>query len=172
MLLAFLSFLALFLLARFIYSRIPKSSDKKKNPTVLPTPENNAYDADIIIVGAGVIGSTLSSAFGKMKKRVICIERDMTEPDRIVGELLQPGGVGKLKKLGLEQCVEGIDSPHVQGYGVFYENEKVQLEYPNITGEAEKPTGRSFHYGRFIMNLRKAAKQEETYVCFLYCLIL
>lgn len=30
------------------------------------------------------------------------IERDMTEPDRIVGELLQPGGYLKLMELGLE----------------------------------------------------------------------
>ena len=30
------------------------------------------------------------------------IERDLTEPDRIVGELLQPGGYLKLMELGLE----------------------------------------------------------------------
>jgi squalene monooxygenase len=30
------------------------------------------------------------------------IERDLTEPDRIVGELLQPGGYLKLIELGLE----------------------------------------------------------------------
>lgn len=30
------------------------------------------------------------------------IERDLTEPDRIVGELLQPGGYLKLIDLGLE----------------------------------------------------------------------
>jgi squalene monooxygenase len=30
------------------------------------------------------------------------IERDLTEPDRIVGELLQPGGYLKLIELGLQ----------------------------------------------------------------------
>lgn len=30
------------------------------------------------------------------------IERDLTEPDRIVGELLQPGGYLKLVELGIE----------------------------------------------------------------------
>lgn len=35
-------------------------------------------------------------------RRVSLIERDMSEPDRIVGELLQPGGYNALKKLGLE----------------------------------------------------------------------
>ena len=35
-------------------------------------------------------------------RTVHVIERDLTEPDRIVGELLQPGGYLKLVELGLE----------------------------------------------------------------------
>lgn len=35
-------------------------------------------------------------------RRVHVIERDLTEPDRIVGELLQPGGYLKLMELGLQ----------------------------------------------------------------------
>jgi squalene monooxygenase len=35
-------------------------------------------------------------------RRVHVIEKDLTEPDRIVGELLQPGGYLKLIELGLE----------------------------------------------------------------------
>lgn len=35
-------------------------------------------------------------------RRVRVIERDLTEPDRIVGELLQPGGYLRLVELGLE----------------------------------------------------------------------
>ena len=35
-------------------------------------------------------------------RRVQVIERDLSEPDRIVGELLQPGGYLKLIELGLE----------------------------------------------------------------------
>lgn len=31
----------------------------------------------------------------------IIIERDLSEPDRIVGELLQPSGYSALKELGL-----------------------------------------------------------------------
>lgn len=33
---------------------------------------------------------------------MLVIERDLTEQDRIVGELLQPGGYLKLIELGLE----------------------------------------------------------------------
>lgn len=35
-------------------------------------------------------------------RKVHVIERDLTEPDRIVGELLQPGGYLKLIELGIE----------------------------------------------------------------------
>ncbi|VAH94551.1 hypothetical protein VPH35_067119 [Triticum aestivum] len=40
-------------------------------------------------------------------RRVHVIERDLTEPDRIVGELLQPGGYLKLIELGLQECCVG-----------------------------------------------------------------
>ncbi|XP_044382183.1 uncharacterized protein [Triticum aestivum] len=39
----------------------------------------------------------------KDDRRVHVIERDLTEPDRIVGELLQPGGYLKLIELGLQE---------------------------------------------------------------------
>lgn len=42
-------------------------------------------------------------------RRVHVIERDLNEPDRIVGELLQPGGYLKLIELGLE----GMDQSRV-----------------------------------------------------------
>ncbi|KAA8545717.1 hypothetical protein F0562_020833 [Nyssa sinensis] len=48
---------------------------------------------------------------------VLVIERDLTEPDRIVGELLQPGGYLKLIELGLEDCVNEIDAQRVLGCG-------------------------------------------------------
>ncbi|KAK9910170.1 hypothetical protein M0R45_034143 [Rubus argutus] len=51
---------------------------------------------DIIIVGAGVVGSALAYTLGKDGRGVHVIERDLTEPDRIVGELLQPGGYLRL----------------------------------------------------------------------------
>ena len=41
---------------------------------------------------------------------MLLLERDLTQPDRRVGELLQPGGYLMLKRLGLESCVDGIDS--------------------------------------------------------------
>ena len=55
-----------------------------------------------MIVGAGVLGSAMAAVLARDGRRVTIIERDLREPDRIVGELLQPGGYRALKELGLE----------------------------------------------------------------------
>jgi squalene monooxygenase len=59
------------------------------------------HEADIVIVGAGIVGCAAAVAFGKQGRSVILLERSLKEPDRIVGELLQPGGVQALENLGL-----------------------------------------------------------------------
>ena len=59
-------------------------------------------EPEIIIVGSGIMGSALGAVLGKDGRRVTIFERDLKEPDRIVGEFLQPGGVKALKQLGLE----------------------------------------------------------------------
>ena len=60
------------------------------------------HEGDIVVVGAGIAGCALAVAFGNQGRSVILLERSLKEPDRIVGELLQPGGVAALEKLGLE----------------------------------------------------------------------
>lgn len=55
----------------------------------------------MIVVGSGVLGSTMATVLARDGRRVTLIERDMGEPDRIIGELLQPGGCEVLEKLGL-----------------------------------------------------------------------
>ena len=119
----------------------------------LPKPSITNKDYDIIIVGAGIAGCALGSVLAKANKKVLVIERDMSEPDRIIGELLQPGGVQHLKDLGLGHCLEGIEAATVKGYQVFYRDETVHLPYPQVEG-------RAFHYGRFIMNLRRACEKD------------
>ncbi len=64
-------------------------------PSVAPEP-------DVLIVGAGVLGSAMAAVLARDGKKVTVVERDLKEPDRIVGELLQPGGYRALKDLGLE----------------------------------------------------------------------
>jgi squalene monooxygenase len=113
-------------------------------------------DCDAIIVGAGILGCSLAVTLAKQGRRVVLIERDMSEPDRIVGELLQPGGVKALTDLGLRDCLEGIDAIPEYGYQVMYRDEKVLIPY--IGADEESRQGRSFHHGRFITNLRGAVK--------------
>ena len=106
------------------------------------------------------------------------LEKSLKQPDRIVGELLQPGGVEALKKLGLLDCLEGIDAIKVEGYEVIYYGTGVEIPYPENSVEqpigqqrleenekldqakSRRPEGRSFHHGRFIQKLREAAMLE------------
>ncbi|GJN08567.1 hypothetical protein PR202_ga26505 [Eleusine coracana subsp. coracana] len=111
---------------------------------------------DVIIVGAGVAGSALAYTLGKDGRRVHVIERDLTEPDRIVGELLQPGGYLKLIELGLQDCVEEIDAQRVLGYALFKDGKNTKLSYPLEKFHSDV-AGRSFHNGRFIQRMRQKA---------------
>ncbi|XVF15384.1 hypothetical protein REPUB_Repub09cG0147800 [Reevesia pubescens] len=119
------------------------------------SPENGSGD-DVIIVGAGVAGSALAYTLGKDGRRVHVIERDLTEPDRIVGELLQPGGYLKLVELDLEDCVEDIDAQRVLGYALFKDGRNTRMSYPLEKFHADV-AGRSFHNGRFIQRMREKA---------------
>eukprot|EP01018_Ginkgo_biloba_P020424 Gb_34366 [translate_table: standard] len=125
--------------------------------------ENGSGATDVIIVGAGVAGSALAYTLGKDGRRVCVLERDLSEPDRIVGELLQPGGYLKLVELGLEDCVEGIDAQRVMGYALFKEGKNTKLSYP-LDGYHADVAGRSFHNGRFIQRMREKAASLPT-VC-------
>ena len=115
---------------------------------------------DICIVGAGVAGAAMAAYLGKAGKRVAVIEKDYSEQDRIVGELLQPGGVQKLHELGLEDCLEGIDAAEVTGYAIFKEGKQIRIPYP--TGAY---TGRGFRNGKFVQNLRRKMADCSNVTC-------
>ncbi|KAI8078070.1 squalene epoxidase-domain-containing protein [Gilbertella persicaria] len=116
---------------------------------------------DLIVVGAGIVGCAAAKAFGSDGRRVLLLERDLSEPDRIVGELLQPGGVNALKALDMQDCIEGIGGVPCFGYGVFRENEFVLIPYPVDKVTEKQAAGKSFHHGRFIQKLREAATHTE-----------
>jgi len=125
------------------------------------------------VVGAGVAGAPLAAALAADGRRVFLIERDLAEPDRIVGELLQPGGVAALRALGLGAAVDGIDAQAISGYGLFLGDKRTCIDYVDASaaaaaaaggggGKAPPPppaavTGRSFHNGRFVRRLRELA---------------
>ncbi|CAO1633003.1 unnamed protein product [Parajaminaea phylloscopi] len=125
---------------------------------------------DFAIVGAGVVGSALAFSLARSGRTVALLERDLSHPDRIVGELLQPGGVKALRWLGLEDTLEGIDAVPVHGYQVFYGPRAVPIPYPQESGKyggkgikstSGKVEGRSFHHGNFVQALRKRATAQQ-----------
>jgi len=132
---------------------------------------------DVLIVGAGIVGSAAAVTFARQGRRVLLLERSLKEPDRIVGELLQPGGVAALERLGLRSCLDGIDAIPVRGYDILYRGESITFFYPPLgSGERDseavialentktsngRPEGRSFHHGQFVVKLRDAAKSEQ-----------
>ncbi|OWM82078.1 hypothetical protein CDL15_Pgr001652 [Punica granatum] len=133
-----------------------KGVNETRGPEILSPRKSGSGPADVIIVGAGVAGSALAHTLGKDGRRVHVIERDLTQPDRIVGELLQPGGYLKLIELGLEDCVEEIDAQRVFGYALFKDGKNTRLSYPLEKFDADV-SGRSFHHGRFIQRMRQKA---------------
>lgn len=114
---------------------------------------------DLIVVGAGVAGAAAATAFSRQGRRVLLVERSLREPDRIVGELLQPGGVEALQELGLGHCLDGIDAVPIEGYHLYWKDEEASFWFCERKGK--KPEGRSFHHGRFIAKLRAAAAAES-----------
>lgn len=127
------------------------------------------HEADVVVVGAGIFGCAAAYTLAEQGRSVLLLERWMHEPDRIVGELLQPGGIQALKKLGLGHCVEGIDSITCHGYNVIHNGEEVLIPYPTMDDnggvpyqwngsgkEGKREIGKGFHHGRFIMQLRRA----------------
>uniref|UniRef100_A0A2K5E7Q1 Squalene monooxygenase n=1 Tax=Aotus nancymaae TaxID=37293 RepID=A0A2K5E7Q1_AOTNA len=125
------------------------------------TSTSSENDPEVIIVGAGILGSALAAVLSRDGRKVTVIERDLKEPDRIVGEFLQPGGYQVLKDLGLGDTVEGLDAQVVNGYMIHDQESKSEVQIPFPLSENNQvQSGRAFHHGRFIMNLRKAAMAE------------
>lgn len=117
-------------------------------------------ETDVIIVGAGVLGSALAAVLARDGRKVTVVERDLREPDRIVGELLQPGGYRALRELGLEGAAEGMDAHVISGYVVHDTESLSEVEIPYPQDECGVQSGRAFHHGRFITGLRRAALEE------------
>ncbi|XP_059638603.1 squalene monooxygenase SE1-like [Cornus florida] len=150
-----------FILLHILRDRSKRNRQKKAtSSTAFEIRGNNREfcpdKSDVIIVGAGVAGAALAHTLGKDGRQVHVIERDLTEPDRIVGELLQPGGYLKLIELGLEDCVEEIDAQPVFGYALFKDGRSTKLSYPLDKFHSDV-AGRSFHNGHFIQRMREKA---------------
>jgi len=111
---------------------------------------------DVLIVGAGITGTALAHALPTLPRPLhIALERFLSKPGHIVGELLQPSGIIQLKQLGIEPCLDNIGAIPVYRYCVAENGKSVRIPYPG------RHEGRSFHHGRFVMALRDAVRRAE-----------
>lgn len=118
---------------------------------------NEQYD--VCIVGGGVAGAALAGYLGGSNIKVCVVEKNLTEQDRIVGELLQPGGVEMLESMGLAHLLEGFDAQFIEGYGLFMNGESFQIAYPEKNGKRYK--GRGMRNGKFVQRLRQNVLQQR-----------
>lgn len=125
--------------------------DKRKKAT---PPFSDSSEFEVCIVGAGVAGASLARYLGRQGIRVALIERDFSEPEKFIGELLQPGGVIKLEELGYKDVLNGFDAQPIDGYALFMGGEHFRIPYPSVAGTPVK--GRGFRYGKFISSLRNS----------------
>jgi len=117
----------------------------------------------VVVVGAGIFGCAIAYALANQNRSVLLLERWMTEPDRIVGELLQPGGVRALRKLGLASCLEGIDAVPCHGYHVIYHGDDVVIPYPAVdsNGQVQVNTEPRLGAAEMMMLLEKDGRQRQ-----------
>lgn len=159
------------------------------------TNADNKVLYDAIVIGAGVIGPCVATGLARKGKKVLIVEREWEQPDRIVGELMQPGGIRALRSLGMVQSINNIDAQPVTGYTVMFNGEKVDIPYPyksdvsplyKLDGivhdgndqviddkyikrddfeDDERERGVAFVHGRFLTNLRDIVKKEANVTC-------
>ncbi|KAF6029863.1 SQLE [Bugula neritina] len=137
---------------------------KKPSATNRPCHEFSHEEKErIVVVGAGVLGSCIATVLARDDRKVTLIERDLKEPDRIIGELLQPGGCQVLRNLGLDECLVSCEEAQsTTGYIIhdWKTGASVHIPYPKASDNQCKE-GKAFRHGKFIMSLREAARKES-----------
>lgn len=118
--------------------------------------ESNSFD--IIVVGAGVAGGVFACSQKNKDLRILVIERDLAEKDRIVGELMQPGGIVALKELNLDHLLEGFDAQKIEGYTLVKNGEFFSIPYPENDLQT---TGLGIRNGKFLLNIQKQLATQE-----------
>ncbi|KAI1436706.1 squalene epoxidase [Xylaria sp. CBS 124048] len=136
----------------------------------LATRRTKYHEAEVVVVGAGVFGCAVANTLANQGRSVILLERWMKEPNRIVGELLQPGGYQSLQRLGLAHCVEDIDAITNVGMDVIWYGRDMCMKYP-YPNEGRRPAvkmsdssanGQTNGHAHANGSATKEAQHEET----------
>ncbi|MCS6982481.1 MAG: squalene synthase [Flavobacteriales bacterium] len=114
--------------------------------------EDHRYDA--VVVGAGLAGCAAAITLARLGWQVALVEKQPRVPERIIGELMQPGGLDMLHSLGLSEALQDIDAQVITGYSLIHGSTDVVVPYP------EGKTGLAFHHKRLLENLRALAARE------------
>ncbi|MCB9222611.1 MAG: FAD-dependent monooxygenase [Crocinitomicaceae bacterium] len=112
---------------------------------------------DIIVIGAGVAGGVFAAS-QESNRKILVIERDLTEPDRIIGELMQPGGMQALKAMNLQHLVDNIDAHEVDGYKLIKGDEAFTIFYSEVEKNIK---GVGLRNGKFLTNIREELKKHD-----------
>lgn len=72
-------------------------------------------DYDLIVVGGGLAGATISKSLAEAGKRVLVLERTSAFKDRVRGEILLPWGVAEARTLGIHDLLESKCGRDVRG---------------------------------------------------------
>ncbi|KAF8574115.1 squalene epoxidase [Ramaria rubella] len=109
--------------------------------------ESTSYD--VIIAFAHALVSRRPSELKPLN--ILLLERSLSCPSRIVGELLQPRGIAALENLNLSSVLSEIDSFPMRGYCVVQSTDQAAVPYFKLA------QGRTFEHGKFVMALRRKA---------------
>ncbi len=115
---------------------------------------------DICIIGAGMAGATIAAYLAPRGIKIALIDREYTEKRRIVGELLQPGAVQTLQKMGLEHLLEGFDSQPIYGYALFNSDKHFSISYN--ADDSTDYHGVGLHNGRFLQKIHEDVLKNKT----------
>jgi squalene monooxygenase len=109
--------------------------------------ETSAAQFDVIIVGAAIAGTVGAMQLAKQGRHVLVVERSLERPETIIGELLQPGGLEVLERVGLRHCATEV-GVRAHGYAACLDGRWTDLPFEDGV------EGVSFHHGDFVMRLR------------------
>ena len=79
---------------------------------------------DIVVVGGGIAGASLSAVLARSGIRVLLLERQRAYRDRVRGEYMAPWGVLEARALGLEDVIRStraVDARYSVGYDEMVE---------------------------------------------------
>ncbi|MES1912194.1 MAG: hypothetical protein MHM6MM_004511 [Cercozoa sp. M6MM] len=117
-------------LAKLLSSKRSYPRGRFHRPTAVP--KDTEYDADLVIVGAGVVGTALAHVLGEAGLKVILLERNTGDENTIIGELMQPAGVRVLEEIGMGACFDDINAQRTSGYEVHFGEQSMLLDYPHV----------------------------------------